>query len=153
LVSAALTLFTGRIFSFTGRIDKVDVKISDGNAEFCGKALVDSGNLVREPISGRPCVLVRLKDMGNVIPNDLYCEIMRGGNDLSRLSVETLMKTRMIPIKGVGGSRIMLAYRPKRIEVNKNGRSKTADAFLLIDGMEENEKYGDAAMLVPLSIL
>ena len=153
VVSAVLTLFTGRIFSFNGRIEKVDVKISDGNAEFCTKALVDSGNLVREPISGRPCVIVRVKDVKNVIPSDLYDEVIGGGNGLSRLSAETLMKTRLVPIKGIGESKIMLAYRPKQIEVNRNRQTKTVDAFLLIDGVSGDEKYGGAAMIVPLSIL
>lgn len=153
LISAVLTLFTGRIFSFNGRIGKVDVKISDGNEEFCAKALVDSGNLVREPISGRPCIIVRIEDVKNVIPSDLYREIIYGGNDLSRLSAETLMRTRLIPIKGVGESKIMLAYRPKQIEINKNGQTKTVEAFLLIDGTLGDEKYGGEAMIVPLSIL
>ncbi len=152
-VSAVLTLFSGKIYSFTGRVKKVEIMIAEGDAKFHGEALVDSGNLVREPISGRPCIIVRARDVRDLIPSDLYREVIGDGSDLSRLLSETLMKTRLVPIKGVGESRIMLAYRPERIEINENGRVKRVEALLLIDGSDGGEKYGNTVAIVPSSIL
>lgn len=152
-VSAALTLISGKMYSFTGRVRKVDIRIAEGNREFCAEALLDSGNLVREPISGRPCVIVRAPDMKDLIPEDLYCEVIGGRSDLSRLSHKTLLKTRLVPIKGVGESRIMLAYRPELIEISEKGRRKQIDAVLLIDSGNGGENYGDTAAIVPSSVL
>ena len=152
-VSAALTLFSGKVCSFTRAVKKVELRISDGNAEFCCEALVDSGNLVREPISGRPCIIVRASDVRELIPDDLYREVTEGDSDMSRLSGETLIKTRLVPIKGVGESRMMLAFRPKLIEINEKGEMKRVDALLIVDGKDESGKYGNAAAIVPSSIL
>ncbi len=101
-VAAALTLVVGRFRAKTPR--NVDVTVT-----LCGKSLtleglVDSGNLLTEPLSGRAVVIVGESDMRRLL--DDGCDVSRP----ETLPEVYARRLRLIPATSVTGSRLLSGF-------------------------------------------
>ena len=106
------------------------------------EGLTDSGNLLTDPIGGRPVIVVRRASLGILLPPAL--QPLLTADDpacLADLAPEAALRVRMIPAQGIGGRTVLLALRPDRITLD--GIDKEA---LLALG---NEAFDGADALVP----
>lgn len=94
LQNTAVRRFSGAGGSLTVRYD---------GCETSAECLLDSGNLVCEPISGRP-VTVLPSGCGEAL-----------GIDLLRLSSGGYPHSRLIPLQSIGGSQLLWGIHPERI--------------------------------------
>ena len=110
---------------------KVVVTAGGITAEMNG--LCDTGSSACEPIGGLPAVLVKRKALGELAR---LSERAAGGEN-------TGMRLRMIPVKGVGGERLLPGFIPDRILIGGVERA----AAVAVDG--EGERYGTFDALIP----
>ena len=106
------------------------------------EGLTDSGNLLTDPIGGRPVIVVRRASLGILLPPAL--QPLLTADDpacLADLAPEAALRVRMIPAQGIGGRTVLLALRPDRITLD--GIDKEA---LLALG---NEAFDGADAVVP----
>ncbi len=130
--SGILIYVAGRFFSHHETHGAVQMEIEDGGRTRKLSGLIDSGNLLSDPISGRPVILVRRKDVAEILPPRLFTALDPHA-DLSDLAPHIQKKIRLIPMSGVGGARTLIGYIP--------------DAILLYPPDREKEKYAAHAML------
>ncbi len=154
LCSFLIMLFT-RIFSreMSERSCKAQIEIKGRRRKI--EALIDSGNLLIDPISAKKVIVVTLKSIKPIISESLFCELQKGIDGIKNLPTDEAMKVKLIPVRGVGSNKIILGYKPDKIEIETIKKGKlsnyTVDAILgiLTDG-EENLSGYDA--IIPESL-
>lgn len=133
------------------RTAKVDVKV--GERRVMLSALVDTGNTLCDPLSGRACIVIDPRAVHGVIPMDVLAFSDGGQLDTALLSPESGKRIRLIPTESVGGGRLLVGYLPDRIEVTaSDGKGRRAvEAILVID--EHGGGFnGHSALLPPVLI-
>lgn len=107
-------------------------------AELSGKKmetflLVDSGNLLREPLSGNPVILLAPEVASQLMPAEVALLLKHPDWDAAMLMAKLVEKgivTRLIPISSIEKhSGLTIGVKPNRITLNRNGN------------MEETKKY------------
>jgi stage II sporulation protein GA (sporulation sigma-E factor processing peptidase) len=99
-------------------------------------ALLDSGNLLRDPAAGTPAIVLRLSSVASVLPYDILRFAQGGTLRMSgELSLDSMRRIRLIPAGGIGGGELLLGVRPDRIwlsVVKKNGRVERRDVDAIL---------------------
>ena len=120
LLSVALTYAGGRLLGRTAQLKSIEVTVTHKKRSVTFTALSDSGNLLREPVSGRPVILVNCECVAPVIPYEVLSLMRRGAYDkLEILSAASLRRTRLVPAKGIGGGKILIRFIPDKITVKR----------------------------------
>ena len=83
------------------------------------QALVDSGNLCRDPISGKPVIFI----------DPASSRALIGGDGRSPMPLGLARRFRLIPVETVGGKRMQAAYLPDRMTVTDAGGTREIDAL------------------------
>ena len=105
-------------------------------------ALIDSGNLLREPISGKPVIIACYTSLRSVIPTELL-DLFKH-QDLSVAPNEAaLTKLRLIPTHSVGKNGLLYALLPESVTINGN----QVDAYVAVDTSKNS--YGEYQAIVP----
>lgn len=134
VVSAALTLLGGRFFRRRTSKRNVRLKITLGGKDAELTALCDSGNMLREPISGKLCVIASVDALGAVLPRGIRETVKNGGRNMSDLAASDL-GLRVIPTTTATGEGMLFAVYPDRISVEDGKDEYTVDALLALSGI------------------
>ena len=150
VVSAAFTLGGGRFFKRNSKIRRVELRICEGAREKRLSALVDSGNLLREPISGRACVVIDLLSVEELFAPELLDVAKRGGT----LSFDGLPETqrkriRLIPTFTATGEKMLVGIRPEKIFIDLPSGEREVEAMLVFSKITSGEKKGAEALVPP----
>ncbi len=138
LLSASIALSYGLICKKRVHTRSTDVKIYVGNEIISAHLLCDSGNLVTEPFSSLPVIVISASCLP--YPYDMP------ESDAFPLPL------RAIPFTTSAGKNCFFGFRPDRIEIiNPMRTPKRVDAFVGIDTV--NRSYSGYDGLVPTSIL
>jgi hypothetical protein len=117
----------------------------------CG--LVDSGNLLTEPLSGKPVILVRQKEILPLLPREaLGC--LERKTDESKLPMYMRRKIRVILARGAVGEQILFGYLPDDIYLYGKEREKNkyaVDAVLAV-ALTEDKDFAGYGGIVPASL-
>lgn len=143
---AAISFLVSWCFSFLGR-ENVEVQQAEAIATYRGRrvefsVLLDSGNLVKEPISGKNVVLLRDEVAKELLPDALYTALRNQDG-------EYLMRNhfRMVSVSGVEGKKqLYYGFRPETF-LMKVGRDTLAmDAYFAVcqPGVQFDGKGGIA---------
>jgi len=106
--------------------------------EFCGKtctlhALVDTGNLVRDPLSGAPVIVADLNALKCLFDSETFAMFECAKPENYPYLIETLEfahRVRLIPYCTVGtNTALMLAFRPDSVTVNKKSMKNALVGF------------------------
>ena len=110
---------------------------------FVFDAMTDTGNLLTDPMSGKPVVLLKRKELLSILPEELI-PIFESSDPsaLSEADTEYLSSVRLIPSVSVGGDKLLFAYAPKKITIDH------AEVSALI-AMGDDNGYGSYTALVP----
>ena len=110
------------------------------------EAFVDSGNLVRDPISLLPVIFIAadgVRRMG--LPCDLSIDKIDGVNESYK------SKIRLIPVSSKGKSKIYLGIKFDSVSLILGGRKEAVDAIIVLN-MEE-KTYAGYDSLIPSCLL
>ena len=99
-----------------------------GGAARSLRLLCDSGNLLTEPFSGLPVIVVRKNALGRTLPQGFP-------TGCSHL--------RIIPYSAVGGEGLLCAFRPESVEVRLGRRRQAVECYIAVsDNLEDSEYDG-----------
>ena len=142
-ISALATWGIGRLFKRKTALRTCRLKISFGGEEKEMTALVDSGNLLEEPLSGTPVIFLK-GSAASVLPERLIFAMQSG---ISALSAEDAGKLRVIPSRTVTGEGLMLAAVPEKTALFFDGIWENRRALIALD--DSGGDYGGFEALVP----
>ncbi len=136
--SAFIALSYGMICKKKIHTKSVEVRILSGSEKIGARLLVDSGNLVTEPFSSLPVIVVASSALP--FPFD---------SPESELFPKPI---RAIPFSTSAGRSCFFGFRPDKIEIIRIGqKSKIVEAFIGID--TERQTYSGYDGLMPSSLL
>lgn len=137
LTFAAAVLFI-RIFS--GRSDRknVEVEVCTNGETVTFTALVDSGNLIREPLSGSPVILAS-SGLFSEKTVEMLERIRHSGEETDHTAK---MRVRIIPQKTINGAGILYGFVPDEVKVD--GVVKNA-----VVALDKGSDYGGFSGIVP----
>jgi stage II sporulation protein GA (sporulation sigma-E factor processing peptidase) len=151
LVSALLTLIGGKFFRGRSSVSTVRVEITYKKRKSTFKGMVDSGNFLRDPISGRPCIVVDSSLLRDLFPKKLLDMAEKG--ELSVLGVEDDIKRsiRLVPASTATGEKMMIGVRSDMIRIDSGRGFCESDAIVVISRI--GILRDGACALVPAEIL
>ena len=82
------------------------------------RLLCDSGNLLTEPFSGLPVVIVRRNALGRTLPEGF--------------PEQSGVKFRVIPYSAVGGDGLLCAFRPESVEIRLDRRRQRVECYVAV---------------------
>lgn len=162
------TIFTGIIIAFIviviafkiikSKISKndlfCDIRFKINNKEIKTKAMLDTGNLLKEPITNIPVVVVEHKLLYDVIPNEILDNIENIlGGDLEDISDEVksdyISKLKVIPFTSLGKQNgILLGIKADELIVEEmNGEKKIDKVIIGIYNKELSKKRAYSALI------
>ena len=143
LLSALVTWVLGKVFRRKRAQRACLVRMRFDGKERVFTALVDSGNLLEEPVSGTPVIFLKGK-AARTLPKHLL-SAMKSGVD--GLSIPEAGRLRVIPSRTVAGGGILLAAVPERLALRSKRGWETRRALVAVDFSEGD--FGGFEALVP----
>ena len=131
IVGTILTFRGGRIFrtSFSKKVVILEIKNENGVAEL--RALVDSGNLVTEPISAKSVAFVNIERCINILDKTLYDAIINS----SYVNDDALMfkyKIRIVPTRAISGRTFLPALKFQNVILKNQKMKKELDVYIAL---------------------
>ena len=147
LISGVLIYLAGRLFSRRSGVRSVCAEVEGDGRRVTFTGLVDSGNLLTDPLSGRAVIVVKKETVAPLLPRGAMG--MLTGNAES-IPLGERRRLRVIVAHGIGGGRAMLGYLPDAVLLytQANPKSKHAvDAILAVADGGEKDFSGHAAII------
>ena len=157
LISAVLTALWGRCFRRVAGKTRVTVIIEqDGKrAELDG--IVDSGNLLRDPISGKLVIPANVGHLQAVAPPELLrvAQASRVTEAVGELPEDMKRHLRLIPARGATGERLMVGWCPDHVYLTSRGDTGECEVGALIAPIKLSDRCDGAtiAALVPSELM
>ena len=136
---------------------KIKFKLDGKNVET--KAMIDTGNLAKEPITNTPVVIVESTLLEEVLPNKILnnLENILGG-DLSQISEEMqekyISKLRCIPFSSLGKQNGMLVgIKADEIEVETEDEKKSSNNVIIGIYDKSLTKRGEYRALIGIDLI
>ena len=143
LLSALITWTLGKLFRRKRAIRTCALRVTFDGKETEVSALVDSGNLLEEPVSGTPVIFLKGK-AARTLPLYLLCAMKNGA---ASLSSENVGKLRVIPSRTVTGNGVLLVAVPEKLDLLTEGVWQSRRALIAVDFSDGD--FGGFEALVP----
>ncbi|MBR3893721.1 MAG: sigma-E processing peptidase SpoIIGA [Clostridia bacterium] len=129
-VAGVATLRGGSFLGLSRKTKHVTLHAVLFGREITLSAMVDSGNLLRDPVSGKSVIVADTARLSAVLPPALL-SACRSGDCTSWLShPEQAKRTRPIPAHTAAGERLLLAIVPDRLRVTVGKDTYDADYLI-----------------------
>lgn len=146
LVSTAVSLLYGRFRSRSGSKRRINVTVDAFGCEFGAELLCDSGNLLCDPYSGKPVVIISEAFLDGKLPTELI-NAARMPERIASLTEPAAHRVRLIPAGSVTGQGILLGFTPDRLCME----GRELDAVVAIGiGITD---FGGADGIIPQTLL
>lgn len=109
-------------------------------------AMVDSGNLLRDPVSGKSVIVAEAARLVGVLPPDLLHACQSGDCTAWLSCVEQAKKTRPIVAETAAGEKLLLAIVPDSLTITEGTESYAADYLIAPAPLGEGAKEFDAVI-------
>lgn len=130
----AVLCIVRRITDSPSADERVVLTVEKNGTRAVLSALPDSGNYLRDFLTGRPVIICRASALGDVLPKNAERFLEGDADDVSGI--------RLIPMKTAGGSSLAAAFRPDRITADGEGCKKNIDALIAVaPGALEGESF------------
>ena len=117
-----ICMFIVRLISRFRRCHTVTVVVTVEDKTTKFTALCDSGNLVTEPLSGKPVIIADISVINKLIPSP----------DLSGNMITDPLRTRLriIPSRSIDGGRTLTGFIPDNVSLILNRKTVVCDAVI-----------------------
>ena len=136
---------------------KIKIKLQEKTIET--KAMIDTGNFAKEPITNTPVVIVESSLLENILPNKILdnLENILGG-DLSQMSSEMqekyISKLRCIPFSSLGKQNgMLLGIRADEIQVEIEDEKKISNNVIIGIYDKSLTKRGEYRALIGIELI
>lgn len=143
-ISAFLAKVGGRHLKKKASLRFAEVEITLGDKTLAVSAVCDSGNLLRDSISGRTVMVADTRHAEYFFGNKKEITPL----DLPRLAPELGRRSSLIPYRTASGSKTMVAFRPQKLIIKSEGCEHEADALVGFASIE-NIPNGCSALIPP----
>jgi stage II sporulation protein GA (sporulation sigma-E factor processing peptidase) len=151
LLCTVIFIFTGRLFKRSAAVKEIEIRIGFGRRELILNAILDTGNLLRDPVSSLPVIIINLHAAANLFDLHIleffagdapsYISQISADADPEKVKVLKDLKFKIIPVKSVAGANgILPAFIPEYIKYYKNNKVIELNAVVAVDSADE--KYG-----------
>ena len=113
IISGIITLRSGKILSKKSSVSTCTLKVKIKGNEATFKALSDSGNLARDPLGGKPIIVLDRNRFSKISDISFFDELAREKTPSSF----PYRNTRIIPIKTASGNSLLVAISPDKLTV------------------------------------
>ncbi len=145
---AALIYLCTRWFSGRRHVAHTGISVRCDGREITLSCLVDSGNLLHEPVSGDPVILVAPEALEGLLPHRMRSFFRRGeAGALDTLPPADAKRVRLIPIRSVGHTGLLLGYRPEEVIVE----GRACHACLAVE--PGAHKFDGCQAVLPVSLM
>ena len=148
-ISGFAALLGGKLFKKKGLRQSGMLEIEYRGRKKHISCFCDSGNLLREPISQIPCILVELDAVRGIFSDSFYECIKQG--DFEKISFSESSRIRMIPAKSASGDTLLVGIRPDFVRLDM-GKGQTAVEAYIAFSVEKISANG-AKALVPSELV
>ena len=138
-----------KAFSSRSAVESCIAKISIFGSSVETKMLTDSGNLVKEPISGAPVIFVKKKlfDAQLVDHIDLFCGKL---SDVVHLPPDLKRRLRLVKVERAGDSAVLPAFIPDEVELRYKKQHKKVSCVIVFENIDD---YAGFDGIVPAVLL
>ena len=151
-ISAVITLVGGRFFKRKSQQKVSQLSIKNLGRSISVRGLTDSGNLLREPISSKPCIICDISALEKILPESVIKAAReRDVSALWQIPHSENLGIRVIPIKTAGGEGMLLAFRADELKINCGHGERDIDAFIALSDIKDGADGCEA--LVPSELL
>ena len=149
ILGGVSVLLGGRFFVRKSSRKNVDVTVTHNGKALCVRALCDSGNLLRDPVSQVPCIVVDRSLLRGIIPEEVL-ELSKKESVLSLASLkrENAVRIRLIPAKTATGDGLLVGFRVDSVVVD-DGKVKKSVQTLVISSDIGGSADGSHALIPP----
>ena len=152
-ISGLISLRSGQAISRRASVTEclVSLSLADETAEV--KGLVDTGNLVKDPLTGKAVILIDREMLSQICDIAVFDRFAKGeqtSNEIHALSL------RLIPITTAGGRSMLVAVKPKGLTLtatDTRGRARTISPDVLIAPTDLKNSAEGYRAIIPAEIL
>lgn len=148
VLSGLLTHLFGRFFRGHGTRREVTLVITYQSQCRSITALCDTGNLLRDPVGGKPCIVVDSKRLCGLLPSDLLAAARDGSPPSAALLSRYPGRVRLIPAQSATGDGLLLGFRVDRVCIDDGNGAHEVDALIVLTTLA-----GTADALLPPELL
>ena len=130
VISGIISALGGRFFKRRSARRQGSVEISYGGVGVSLPCLLDSGNLLREPISNLPCIVVDIDSVKTLFPCSLIEAVRRG--DITNLRTHEASRIRMIPASTATGESVMYGIRVDSVLLDLGKGATAVEAYVVL---------------------
>lgn len=142
-------LIGGRFFARKSSRKTADVTVTYKEKSVSIHALCDSGNLLRDPVSQAPCIVVDRTLLKGVIPDEMLFASSKGDiSALASIGSESRSRIRLIPANTATGEGLLVAFRADSVEVDIGKGKKKVDALVVVSNIGSTAD-GSHALIPP----
>lgn len=141
IVCGVFSLISGKFIKNKKTRKTCHITLKENGQCVVFEGLLDSGNLLKEPISGRPVIITGYRTVRPVLPPELLNAFKE--QDTTGLKTDIQTKLRLIPVSSVGGSKLLFGFIPQSITLD----GRKLDCCIAVEN--ETKKYGECDALVP----
>lgn len=149
LVSGLATARGGRLLGISQKTKQVTVEAVILGKPVVLRAMVDSGNLLCDPISGRSVIVADRARLQGVLPSFLLeMSYATDSAVLSRLEQDVRLahRVRLIPTKTATGEGILVAILPDSLTVVEGRERRRGDYLVAVSSLGESANGFDAVI-------
>ena len=152
VVSGVFTKLCGAFFRRRGLRKFASVEIFFEDRWVRLRAMADSGNLLREPLSNRPCIVADAKRLEGFFSRDIL-SIMKDNETAKIENIPRKYAKRIcfIPTRTATGEGMLLGMRADRIVIETEKDRKEVEAVVVISDLGSSAEENDA--LIPSELL
>ncbi len=143
-VAGFATAKGGKFLGFSGKTRSMPVRVTLFGKERSLRAMVDSGNLLCDPLSGKSVIVAERQALRPLLPPALYRALE--SRDPSDWLADPAYATRirLIPVHTATSKTVLPALIPERVTVTDHDSTYDADYLIALTSLGESAKGFDA---------
>ncbi len=123
LIAYILISIFCRIYKESKNTSYKEVYVYIGGKHTCFRALIDTGNMLSEPISNTPVMVVELEKLKTILPEEFY-DVLSNGSAMDYIAYENTpsifeSRLRIIPYSSLGEENgILMGFKPDAVKIS-----------------------------------
>lgn len=121
----------------------ISIIFEDGKIDI--NAIIDTGNFLKDPLTGNPVIIVEKEVLKNVIPVDILEDMEEIINGIRKIEDKYISKIRLIPFSALGTENgLLLGIKPENFYINYQGKiveNKKVIVGIYNQKLSRNNKY------------
>lgn len=155
MLSALLTALWGRCFRRVTAKVPLTVIVEEQGQRVELDGIVDSGNLLRDPLGGRTVIPVESSRLQGVVPSRLLDAAVRARVAEASDTIDAAIahRVRLIPARSATGERLLVGWRPEHVYLREADGRDEREVSALIAPTQLSGRQDGIAALVPSELI